>query len=99
MITHPRGGNIACRLPRLPGQFCTLINKYLAGGDNRRDDDNLLCSVIQCFETALHSMKNPPELSPRKKAQTIAMLYRASKASGSIDQQMVEDAIALARQD
>lgn len=63
----------------------------------RKDDpllDNLLGGVIAGLESALK--KADRVLSPEKKAGIVVMLYRAFKASGKIDQRMIEEAIALA---
>ena len=57
-------------------------------------DVNLLSSVIAGLEAALEKLGGV--LPPEKKARAVVMLYRAFKASGRVDQKMIEEAIALA---
>jgi transcriptional regulator with XRE-family HTH domain len=57
-------------------------------------DGRLLERVIEALETVL--ARTGVGLAPAKKARTIAMLYRASRASGKVDPKMVEDAVAVA---
>lgn len=57
-------------------------------------DSKMLEDVIIRFETLLvdSKIKMPAE----KKAQAVVMLYRAFKASGKVDQKMIEEAVKLA---
>lgn len=57
-------------------------------------DSDLLCSVIENFETM--ATRAGLSIIPRKKAKALAMLYRSFKASGRIDPQMVTEAVTLA---
>lgn len=68
---------------------------YIIGGDRRAGDDNLLCRVIERFEMALEWRQSTVETSTKARARAIAMLYRAAKASGSVDSRMIEHAIDL----
>lgn len=56
-------------------------------------DQDLLARIIEEIEMVIATRR---QLSPAKKAQATAMLYRAFKASGKIDQKMIEETIALA---
>lgn len=55
---------------------------------------SLLAAVIEGVEAA--SLAASVVLSPAKKAQATAMLYRAFRSSGEVDQGTVMDAVALA---
>lgn len=57
-------------------------------------DVTLLSSVIASLEAALEKLG--VVLPPEKKARAVVMLYRAFKASGKVDQKMIEETIALA---
>lgn len=57
-------------------------------------DGPLLLALLEGVEAAL--LKTVLKISPAKKAQAVVMLYRAFKASGKVDQEMIEEAIALA---
>ncbi len=57
-------------------------------------DGRLLAAIIEVVEQSLE--RHTKSLSPDSKARVLVMLYRAFKASGKIDPESVEDAIALA---
>ncbi|HEY4697101.1 MAG: hypothetical protein A3J49_03275 [Gallionellales bacterium RIFCSPHIGHO2_02_FULL_57_16] len=57
-------------------------------------DGPLLLALLEGVEEAL--LKSELKITPAKKAQAVVMLYRAFKASGRVDQKMIEEAIALA---
>jgi transcriptional regulator with XRE-family HTH domain len=57
-------------------------------------DSALLQAVLEGVEKELSSQQQM--LSPRKKARTVAMLYRTFKASGGVDPVVLADAVKLA---
>lgn len=57
-------------------------------------DGPLLLALLEGLETAL--LGAGLAIVPAKKAQAVVMLYRASKASGKVDQKMIEEAVKLA---
>jgi hypothetical protein len=57
-------------------------------------DEKILLKVVEGVEVA--SAKRSLLIAPSKKAQAIAMLYRAFKASGKVDPAMIEEAVTLA---
>ena len=57
-------------------------------------DEKLLLKVVEGVEVA--STKQGALISPHKKAQAVAMLYRSFKASGKVDPAMIEEAVTLA---
>jgi transcriptional regulator with XRE-family HTH domain len=57
-------------------------------------DYAVLEELFSYLENALSG--HSPAISPEKKAQIFAMLYRTSKAGGRVDPQVVQDAIRLA---
>jgi transcriptional regulator with XRE-family HTH domain len=57
-------------------------------------DGPLLLALFEGVEEAL--LKSELKITPAKKAQAVVMLYRAFKASGRVDQKMIEEVIALA---
>lgn len=57
-------------------------------------DGRLLEGLLEGVESILE--RTGQRLPPPKKARTVVMLYRASRASGNIDPKMVEDAVSLA---
>lgn len=57
-------------------------------------DPVLLSTVIEGVEVA--TSKGNMIITPNKKAQAISMLYRAFKASGKVDQAMIEETVKLA---
>lgn len=57
-------------------------------------DGPLLLALLEGLETAL--LGAGLAMVPAKKAQAVVMLYRASKASGKVDQKMIEAAVKLA---
>jgi len=57
-------------------------------------DGPLLLALLEGVEAAL--LKTGVKISPAKKAQAVVMLYRAFKASGKIDNKLIEETIALA---
>ena len=57
-------------------------------------DSSLLAGILEGVDAELLSQSKAIE--PAKKAQTVAMLYRAFKASGKVDPAMIEEAVTLA---
>lgn len=57
-------------------------------------DGRLLEGLLEGVETALERIGR--KLPPPKKARTVVMLYRAARASGTVDPKMIEDAVSLA---
>jgi transcriptional regulator with XRE-family HTH domain len=57
-------------------------------------DVSLLAELVECFEDI--QQRFALRIAPRKKAQSIAMLWRATKKSGEIAPAMIEDAARLA---
>lgn len=57
-------------------------------------DCMLLSSILEGVEDSVLSLGM--RISPSKKAQAVAMLYRAFKASGTVDVAMIRDAVTLA---
>lgn len=57
-------------------------------------DGRLLEGLLEGVESILE--RTGQRLTPPKKARTVVMLYRASRASGNIDSKMIEDAVSLA---
>lgn len=55
---------------------------------------DLLATVLTGVEGALFA--HGQTISPAKKAQAVAMLYRSFKASGKVDPAMIEEAVTLA---
>lgn len=71
----------------------TLIDEILSKSP-RIFDPKLLERIIERIENVLSDTES--ELVPAKKAQAVAMLYRVFKASGKVDQAMIEEAVKLA---
>lgn len=57
-------------------------------------DGLLMTAIIESVETI--QAKQGLTISPAKKARATVMLYRAFKASGKVDQKMIEEAVKLA---
>ena len=57
-------------------------------------ESSLLAGILEGFDSALSVSGKTIEQS--KKAQAVALLYRAFKASGKVDQAMIEEAVKLA---
>lgn len=57
-------------------------------------DSSLLTGILEGVDLAL--LAQSKSLSPAKKAQAVAMLYRVFKASGQVDQTMIDEAVKLA---
>lgn len=57
-------------------------------------DVTLLSSTLEKVEDAVSAAKM--KITPAKKAQAVAMLYRAFRASGKVDPAMIEEAVNLA---
>lgn len=57
-------------------------------------DSSLLTGVLEGVDLALANQSK--SLAPAKKAQAVAMLYRAFKGSGQVDQAMIDEAVKLA---
>lgn len=55
---------------------------------------SIISDVIERIETVLRD--SGKDVLPAKKAQAVVMLYRAFKASGKVDQKMIEEAVKLA---
>jgi len=75
--------------PLHPGKFGHQQGAYLQDEDVR-----FLAAILQGIEDVLtaHQLAMPST----KKAQSVAMLYRAFKASGKVDPAMIEEAVKLA---
>lgn len=63
---------------------------------DRNPDSALLARVIESVETVLAN--SGLVLDPDKKARTVVRLYKAFRESGSVDFQLVKEAISLAGQ-
>jgi transcriptional regulator with XRE-family HTH domain len=59
-----------------------------------RLDSALLAKILEGVDEALAA--HGQAMEPPKKAQAVAMLYRAFKASGKVDPAMIEEAVKLA---
>ncbi len=57
-------------------------------------DQALLSTILEGLELAIGNVGT--RILPAKKAQAVAMLYRAFKASGKVDPAMIEEAVKLA---
>lgn len=57
-------------------------------------DSSLLAGILEGVDMALSAQGK--SLSSAKKAQAVAMLYRAFKASGEVDRAMIDEAVKLA---
>lgn len=57
-------------------------------------DLNLLVTIIARLESTAAKLK--ASLTPEKKAKTTAMLYRAFKASGKVDEALIAEALTIA---
>jgi len=57
-------------------------------------DIDLLTEIIEKIEDGLQKFKY--KLSPSKKSQVVAMLYRVFLESGKVDQKMIEESISIA---
>ena len=57
-------------------------------------DESIIKELFVSFDAAISNQAT--RLSPEKKAQAFAMLYRTAKSSGRVDPQVVQDAISLA---
>lgn len=57
-------------------------------------DISILAAVLEGIEVVLGGLSL--SLAPAKKALAVAMLYRSFKASGKVDQAMIEEAVRLA---
>lgn len=86
---------LEARIDAMLSLYDVHAGTYIIGGDRRAGDDNLLCRVIERFEMALDWRQSAVEISTKARARAIAMLYRAAKASGSVDPRMIEHAIDL----
>lgn len=74
------------KLPCDPSELEEAISLVLEYG--------LLMDVIEGLESALQS--SGLSMTPAKKAKSVVMLYRASKASGKVDRLMIEEVVTLA---
>lgn len=72
------------------------VKKWLATSTtpDRCLDLDLFTNVLTEIEGTLE--RNKTILSPAKKSAAVVMLYRAFKASGRLDQAMIDDAVKLA---
>lgn len=57
-------------------------------------DEKILLKVVEGVEVALANQDSL--ITPSKKAQAVVMLYRAFKASGKVDQAIIDEAVKLA---
>ena len=63
---------------------------------DRNPDSALLARVIESVESALAN--SDLVLNPDKKARTVVLLYKTFRESGSVDPQLVKEAVSLASQ-
>lgn len=75
--------------PLNPGKVPGRNPGYLSDSDI-----SLLTEVLEGVDGAL--LTQGKSMHHAKKAQAVAMLYRAFKASGKVDQVMIEEAVRLA---
>ncbi len=73
-------------------QTSSLIQGVIAVAST--PDSSLLAGVLEGVDMAL--LAQGGSLEPVKKAQAVAMLYRAFKTSGQVDQAMIDEAVKLA---
>jgi len=91
------GPSVKAFLPeKIDDSLLTVENSVYATIDSspRILDLKIIEEVIVRFESSL--LESGLNILPEKKAGAVVMLYRAFKASGKIDQKMIEEAIALA---
>lgn len=79
-------------------EVLSLVNRKNSvmplGKDSIDIDTNLLSAILENLETAAGSTAR--NLSAKKKALIVGMLYRNFKASGTVDLAAIRDAIAIA---
>lgn len=88
-LEYSAGG--ACDTDEWKSKLDVFVKNILSG---IAVDVVLLGSIIEGVEMA--DVKSNSQLMPAKKAQAVVMLYRAFKASGKVDQKMIEEAVKLA---
>ncbi|MCP5275051.1 MAG: helix-turn-helix transcriptional regulator [Burkholderiales bacterium] len=87
---------IAADLVEPVKNFLKKNTKIATQCDDNSIDTNLLKTIIERLEFSLEQKKI--RFKPEKKALAAITLYRSFKASGKVDQQMIEDLIDLASQ-
>lgn len=78
------------------GKWLDDVKKWLSSSRNpeRCMDIELFTSVLASIEA--QARKTGTDLEPERKSRAAVMIYRAAKASGSVDRRMLEDAVKLA---
>jgi len=76
-------------------QVCALHpGKLRTTSGPEEADTNLIATIVEGIESSLEQQH--AALLPAKKGRVAAMLFRAFKASGKIDQRMIDEAVKLA---
>lgn len=77
-----------------PRPYDKAVADWLKGSStpDRLIDLDLLATIVQRLDAA----RPTGLLTPEKKAKAVAMLYRAFKASGKIDEALIAETVALA---
>lgn len=72
------------------------VKRWLLAAKNPETclDFDLLARILSGIES--HALESGMDLVPDRKARATVMLYRAAKASGTVDRRMLEDAVKLA---
>lgn len=79
-----------------PGEVMELVHDLVDSSIKMTDvDTELLFRILEKVEVAVGKFNS--SMPPKKKARAVAMLYRAFKGGGIVDQKMIEETIALAR--
>lgn len=78
------------------GPWIDSVMKWLSTSTkpDRCIDMDMFARVLASIETQAREVG--ADMDPEKKARAAVMLYRAAKASGSVDRRMIEDAVKLA---
>lgn len=82
------GAQLAAELMRLSPVLSDRIN------ESSEATLSLISDIVEGFETVARA--SGKDMQPAKKAQAVVMLYRAFKASGNVDQKMIEEVVKLA---
>ena len=89
---YEKQGDIGGMATYLMGDVKTFLSRSAALAKHDVDAD-LLATVITQLDTALD--RTSLSITPNKKGVAAAMLYRAAKTSGSVDQKLIEETISL----
>lgn len=87
-----QSGQISGDAERFPDHATAVVEKWVKNATAINYE--LLVNTLQSFEQAVAI--SGVALNPNKKAQALAMLYRAFQGNGQVDQVMIDEAVKLA---